>query len=151
MASAKLSFSSLQNFGFPFDNASKQQDSFTGFSSSKLYDTFAQHPSYIALLAVVVLMLRPIFLAAFSSTPLNKIPGPWYARYTSLHLRYLFARGTIWKFVETAHEKYGDVIRLGPRQVWVADKASMTDILAKTDLPKVYISHLAISALTKPR
>ena len=70
-------------------------------------------------------------------SPLSKIPGPWYACYTTLHLRWGFAQGTIWKRVEDEHQKRGDVLRLGPRQIWVASKEAIRDILVKTDLPKV--------------
>ncbi|KAK1997322.1 cytochrome P450 [Colletotrichum falcatum] len=70
-------------------------------------------------------------------SPLKQIPGPWYAPLTTLHLRYLFSTGTIWKLVERSHDKYGSIVRLGPRQVWVSDKEAMKEILVKTDLPKV--------------
>ncbi|UQC90732.1 cytochrome P450 3A9 [Colletotrichum lupini] len=70
-------------------------------------------------------------------SPLRKLPGPWYAPLTTLHLRYLFSTGTIWKLVERSHNKYGPIIRLGPRQVWISDKEAMKQILVKTDLPKV--------------
>ncbi|KAK1979002.1 cytochrome P450 [Colletotrichum cereale] len=75
-------------------------------------------------------------IAALKS-PLKNIPGPWYAPLTTLHLRYLFSTGTIWKLVERSHEKYGPIVRLGPRQVWISDKEAMKEILVKTDLPKV--------------
>ncbi|OHF03155.1 cytochrome P450 3A9 [Colletotrichum orchidophilum] len=70
-------------------------------------------------------------------SPLRKLPGPWYAPLTTLHLRYLFSTGTIWKLVERSHNKYGSIVRLGPRQVWISDKEAMKEILIKTDLPKV--------------
>ncbi|EXF84582.1 cytochrome P450 3A9 [Colletotrichum fioriniae PJ7] len=70
-------------------------------------------------------------------SPLRKLPGPWYAPLTTLHLRYLFSTGTIWKLVERSHNKYGSIVRLGPRQVWISDKEAMKQILVKTDLPKV--------------
>ncbi|KAL0765546.1 hypothetical protein CaCOL14_011770 [Colletotrichum acutatum] len=70
-------------------------------------------------------------------SPLRKLPGPWYAPLTTLHLRYLFSTGTIWKLVEKSHNKYGTIVRLGPRQVWISDKEAMKQILVKTDLPKV--------------
>ncbi|KAK2025893.1 cytochrome P450 [Colletotrichum zoysiae] len=75
-------------------------------------------------------------IKAFKS-PLKHIPGPWYAPLTTLHLRYLFSIGTIWKLVERSHKKYGSIVRLGPRQVWISDKEAMKEILVKTDLPKV--------------
>ncbi|RDH33525.1 cytochrome P450 [Aspergillus welwitschiae] len=60
-------------------------------------------------------------------SPLSRIPGPWYAALTTLHLNYAFAKGTIWKAVEKSHTKYGPIFRLGPRQA----------ILVTVDLPKV--------------
>ncbi|KAI8229977.1 Cytochrome P450 monooxygenase FUS8 [Colletotrichum sp. SAR 10_86] len=45
-------------------------------------------------------------------SPLRKVPGP-------------------------CHKKYGGIVRLGPRQVWISDKEAMKTILVKTDLPKV--------------
>ena len=70
-------------------------------------------------------------------SPLSKIPGPWYAPFTTLHLRWGFAEGTIWKYVERQHKHRGEVLRLGPRQIWVSGKEAVRDILVKTDLPKV--------------
>lgn len=74
---------------------------------------------------------------AACNSPLSKIPGPWYAPWTTIHLRYMFARGTIPTYVEKCHHKYGEVVRLGPRHIWVADKEAMKSILMTTDLPKV--------------
>ncbi|KAF4898139.1 Cytochrome P450 monooxygenase FUS8 [Colletotrichum viniferum] len=70
-------------------------------------------------------------------SPLRKVPGPWYAPLTNLHLQYLFSTGNIWKLVQTSHNKYGGIVRLGPRQVWISDKEALKTILVKTDLPKV--------------
>ena len=50
---------------------------------------------------------------------------------------YAFATGNIWKMVEKSHQKYGSIIRLGPRQIWIADKEAMNQILRTVDLPKV--------------
>ena len=70
-------------------------------------------------------------------SPLSRIPGPWYAPLTTLHLNYAFAKGTIWKNVENAHAKYGPIFRLGPRQIWISDKEALKAILMTVDLPKV--------------
>ncbi|KAK2006680.1 cytochrome P450 [Colletotrichum eremochloae] len=91
-------------------------------------------PFFLVVIAVGVQIRQKI--AALNS-PLKSIPGPWYAPLTTLHLRYLFSTGTIWKLVERSHEKYGSIVRLGPRQVWISDKEAMKEILVKTDLPKV--------------
>ncbi|KAK1948679.1 cytochrome P450 [Colletotrichum sublineola] len=91
-------------------------------------------PFFLVVIAFGVQIRQKI--AALNS-PLKSIPGPWYAPLTTLHLRYLFSTGTIWKLVERSHEKYGSIVRLGPRQVWISDKEAMKEILVKTDLPKV--------------
>lgn len=70
-------------------------------------------------------------------SPLSSLPGPWYAPYTNLPLQIAFARGTVWKIVEAGHKKYGPVMRLGPRQIWVSDKTSLKQIIQGIDLPKV--------------
>ncbi|KAK1579121.1 cytochrome P450 [Colletotrichum navitas] len=90
---------------------------------------------YCLVIALAGLQIKQKITALKS--PLKQIPGPWYAPFTTLHLRYLFSTGTIWKLVEKSHEKYGSIVRLGPRQVWVSDKEAMKEILVKTDLPKV--------------
>ncbi|KNG51975.1 cytochrome P450, family 3, subfamily A [Stemphylium lycopersici] len=88
-----------------------------------------------SLLAIVVSFS---YVQSFAKkTGLESFPGPWYAPYTAMHLRWLFARGTIYSYVEEMHKKYGDVIRLGPRQIWVSDKGAMKQILLTVDLPKV--------------
>lgn len=70
-------------------------------------------------------------------SPLSRVPGPWYAPFTTLHLNYAFAKGTIWKNVEDSHAEYGPIFRLGPRQIWISDKEALKVILMTVDLPKV--------------
>ncbi|KAF5546474.1 cytochrome P450 monooxygenase family 3 subfamily A [Fusarium napiforme] len=92
-------------------------------------------------LAVTILayLLISTLLGIFRAvrSPLQKIPGPWYAPLTAFHLRYLFSTGEIWKLVQRSHAKYGPICRLGPRHVWVSDKESLKQILSTIDLPKV--------------
>ncbi|KAF5585627.1 cytochrome P450 monooxygenase family 3 subfamily A [Fusarium subglutinans] len=94
--------------------------------------------------ALIPLLLISFIIAQFtwsafkaSRSPLAAIPGPWYAFLTTIHLKYGFATGKIWKLVERSHKKYGPIVRLGPRQVWISDKEAMKQILSKIDLPKV--------------
>lgn len=127
------------HFDWHFMPSSDKSSSWLGpVLGTKVHDAFRNHPIPLTAAILVFLMfLKPWITALLVPTPLNKIPGPWYAPYTTLHLRYYFARGTIWKYVEQKHDVYGDVIRLGPRQVWVADRSAMKEILLTTDLPKV--------------
>lgn len=85
--------------------------------------------------ATLILYVQSLIRAYRSR--LTDIPGPWYGPFTSLHLNYGFSSGGIWKDVEEYHAQYGSIVRLGPRQVWVADKDALKMILVKDDLPKV--------------
>lgn len=97
-----------------------------------------------AMLKVILLLPIPLLILQYLRgvfralrSPLRHIPGPWYSPFTTLHLRYGFSTGKIWKLAEKSHKEYGPVVRLGPRQVWVSDKEAMRQILLKDDLPKV--------------
>lgn len=98
--------------------------------------------SFLALVtavAIAVLVAVRFVLSTVKAirSPLRDIPGPWYAPLTTTHLMWGFSTGEIWKTVEKAHAKYGPVVRLGPRQVWISDKDALKQILVKVDLPKV--------------
>ncbi|KAH8593479.1 cytochrome P450 [Bisporella sp. PMI_857] len=93
-------------------------------------------------LAISLLLLLSLLLRIYKSfraylSPLSHIPGPWYAPLTTLHLRYGFSTGRIWKLAEKSHKSYGSIVRLGPRQVWISDKEAIKQILVTRDLPKV--------------
>jgi hypothetical protein len=95
-------------------------------------------PFYLLPYLIIVVFLRWVTKAwqAYRS-PLSQLPGPWYAPFTNIHLQVGFARGTVWKTVEAGHAKYGPIMRLGPRQIWVSDKTALKQILQQIDLPKV--------------
>ncbi|TLD36766.1 cytochrome p450 [Venturia nashicola] len=76
------------------------------------------------------------YIERFQS-PLKDIPGPFYGPLTNLHLVYYFATGEIWKYVEKMHQLHGDMIRLGPRHIWVSDITAVKQCLSTIDLPKV--------------
>jgi hypothetical protein len=101
-----------------------------------LYGAITVAVQLLVVFVLSTLLVRGLLSSARKSG-LRDIPGPWYAAFTSLHLRYMFARGTIWRYVENKHSKYGDVVRLGPRQIWVSGPAAMKEILSTVDLPKV--------------
>ncbi|RAK95987.1 cytochrome P450 [Aspergillus ibericus CBS 121593] len=104
-----------------------------------LFDQVTAHPyySFVAALVTITCLRYVINLRRAVVSPLSSIPGPWYAPLTSLHLTCAFATGEIWKTVQAAHMDYGPIVRLGPRQVWIADKDAIQKILMTVDLPKV--------------
>lgn len=50
-------------------------------------------------------------------SPISKVPGPWYTRYTSLWIKYQEFTANRRESIHDLHEKYGPVVRLGPNEV----------------------------------
>ncbi|KAI0481980.1 cytochrome P450 [Xylariaceae sp. FL0804] len=85
----------------------------------------------LVLLGVLVVLIFP------SRDPLAHIPGPWYARWTDLvHTYYgLAGKGPSW--IHSLHDKYGPVVRVSTREVFVADPAAAAPIYrVKGEFPK---------------
>ncbi|KAN0096705.1 cytochrome P450 [Hyaloscypha variabilis] len=108
----------------------------------KLSWTIYQLATCLLLILLTAQKMRNIIISLRS--PLSKIPGPWYATLTTMHLKWgsayqrcPVATGKVWKMAEAAHKQYGPIVRLGPRQVWISDKECMRQILDSIDLPKV--------------
>ncbi|KAI7861163.1 cytochrome P450 [Circinella umbellata] len=84
----------------------------TYFVSSKLYDAFVG--------------------------PLSNIPGPFLFKF--YHSRYSWNMesppGSAYAKLQAWQTQYGDVVRLGPNSVGVADKEMLRQILLKDDIPK---------------
>lgn len=105
----------------------------------QLADAVLEHPVQTATVILGLLFLISYLKNTWTAvrSPLSSIPGPWYAPFTNLHLMWGFATGKVWKQAKDGHGKYGSIVRLGPRQIWISDKAAMKEILLTTDLPKV--------------
>ncbi|KAL2139832.1 hypothetical protein VTI28DRAFT_4657 [Corynascus sepedonium] len=83
--------------------------------------------SPILLYALVVLLTVHIFRQALAS-PLNKVPGPWYARFTTLVLKWHEFRTNRTRYVHAMHRKYGPVARIAPNEVIFASAAAVKEI-----------------------
>ncbi|KAL4988012.1 cytochrome P450 [Aspergillus falconensis] len=82
--------------------------------------------SYIGNFFMVLSIIKAIRLAYFS--PLKQIPGPWYASLTGLRLSWsVFANNRI-HYVHSLHQKYGPIVRIGPREIDVADPVAGREI-----------------------
>jgi len=55
------------------------------------------------------------------STTLRHVPGPWYAKFTSIGLRGNDAFGNRWYYVQALHRKYGSIVRIAPEEVAISD------------------------------
>ena len=72
---------------------------------------------------------------------ISHVPGPFIARYTNLHAFVLtWLAGRHGDYLPGIHEKYGDVVRVGPRTVSVADPDAIKAIYnSKLRLHKVLL------------
>ncbi|CAM6003992.1 unnamed protein product [Sphagnum balticum] len=61
-------------------------------------------------------------------SPLRKIPGPFYTRYTNLPLKIAVIRGQRIYHIHALHKVYGSVVRISPNEVSVADADSFRTI-----------------------
>ncbi|KAL2073943.1 hypothetical protein VTL71DRAFT_11269 [Oculimacula yallundae] len=96
--------------------------------------------SYITLVLWVVVaeLLRRLVLAlkvAFTG-PLSKIPGPTLFKITSLPWIIENITGNCMNTLPALFEKYGDVVRLGPKDVIFRETAAVQQILVEDDLIK---------------
>ncbi|KAI1340199.1 cytochrome P450 [Xylariaceae sp. FL0016] len=89
-------------------------------------DLFSEQQLFIGGGFVVVAVL--LMLLVPRKDPLSNIPGPWYAKWTDdVALYYsLTARKPSW--VESLHQKYGPVVRVGAREVYISDPVAAQQI-----------------------
>lgn len=72
-------------------------------------------PFHLCAVAFVILSL--VYLGRCLASPLRHIPGPWYAGFTVLVLRWHELRANRTRYVHCLHVQYGPVVRLGPAEV----------------------------------
>ncbi|KAK5553515.1 hypothetical protein LTR46_008490 [Exophiala xenobiotica] len=65
--------------------------------------------------AVVGLLLRSLYLHL--SSPLSRVPGPFIAKFSRWWLAYHGWRGDFHRLLTSLHERYGEVVRIGPDEV----------------------------------
>lgn len=59
---------------------------------------------------------------------ISKLPGTWHSRYTNLILRFHILSGCRIFYVDQLHRRYGDVVRIAPNEVSIADIAGVSQI-----------------------
>ncbi|KAI1396672.1 putative cytochrome P450 [Hypoxylon fuscum] len=90
---------------------------FDGFTRSQLLATAIS----VALLGYVYSVL---------SSPLAKLPGPWYTKWTETVVKYNVIKGRRPKWVHSLHERYGPIVRISPREVSVQDPSATQQMYA---------------------
>lgn len=93
------------------------------------------------------------------TSPLNRLPGPWYAKFTSLVLKWNEFRAERTRYVHSLHLRYGPAVRLAPNEAAFASASAVKEIYCsggsgydKTefyDLFKVYGRRTMFTTLNK--
>lgn len=61
-------------------------------------------------------------------TPIRVIPGPWYAKFTSLWLKAQVLTGRRIHYVHDMHLKYGPIVRIAPEELDISDATAFKEI-----------------------
>ncbi|KAJ5219303.1 uncharacterized protein N7498_001402 [Penicillium cinerascens] len=63
-------------------------------------------------------------------SPLSKVPGPWFTRFTSLWIKYQEFTVNRREAIHELHKEYGPVVRLGPNEVSFTSLEAIKEIYA---------------------
>ncbi|KAI1456501.1 putative cytochrome P450 [Annulohypoxylon moriforme] len=89
------------------------------------------------LLAIAAGVVLLSYVYSVLSSPLAKIPGPWYTNWTIWVFKYQLIAGKRPKWVHRLHEKYGPIVRISPIEVSIQDPKAVQQIYSvKNEFPK---------------
>lgn len=94
---------------------------------SPLLDLSSASPTFLLISSLPILILSTLIYRAFFS-PLSRIPGPLICRFTSLWIWYHSYAGREARLINSLHEKYGPVVRIGPTECVISDGAALNPI-----------------------
>ncbi|KAI8969875.1 cytochrome P450 [Trametes punicea] len=113
------------------------------------------HPLLLHLLALALLLFYVAYLGATALyniflSPLSALPGPWYAAASDLWLLLHAARFMQCGTIHDLLQRYGPIVRVGPRRVVFRDHAAMKSVYCINKLPKsaFYKALIAMTSLT---
>ncbi|RPD52782.1 cytochrome P450 [Lentinus tigrinus ALCF2SS1-7] len=101
--------------------------------------------TYIATLSLSILVYRLSPLH-----PLSKYPGPFWCRTSKLWHACLAYSGEQHKYLQALHERYGDVVRIGPNDLSIRDAAAIPQLMGISGVPKGTNFHGAMLTATNP-
>lgn len=81
---------------------------------------------FLFALGAIALVIQ--YVVVYLNSPLKKIPGPILAKFSNIWRFYNHYGQTHIETQKQLHEKYGDVVRLGPNIVSVADASLLKTI-----------------------
>ncbi|KAI1758847.1 putative cytochrome P450 [Hypoxylon sp. FL1150] len=80
------------------------------------------------LVAVALCVALLGYVYSVLSSPLAKVPGPWYTKWTDKIYKYNALKGRGPRWVQALHEKYGTIVRISPNHVSVAEPSATLQI-----------------------
>lgn len=83
----------------------------------------------LSLWAGAILFFAYIVASGLFS-PLSKVPGPWYTKFTSLWIKYQEFTSNRRESIHTLHKRYGPVVRLAPNEVSFTSLDAIKEIYA---------------------
>ncbi|KAG7092862.1 hypothetical protein E1B28_009175 [Marasmius oreades] len=89
---------------------------------------------------------------AFRKDPLEQFPGPWLAKWTWIYRAYydIVVGGGWLSHLETLHERYGPVVRVGHNELHFADPSAYTDIYTSFPVHRKDPKFYSTFSLTAP-
>ncbi|KZP27810.1 cytochrome P450 [Athelia psychrophila] len=68
--------------------------------------------------------------------PLAKYPGPMMCKLSKLWMSYICTTGKQHIYYHSLHDKYGDIVRIGPNELSIRDAAAVDPMMGSQGLPK---------------
>ncbi|GKZ25809.1 hypothetical protein AbraIFM66951_000790 [Aspergillus brasiliensis] len=97
---------------------------------ARLLDTLSSNPSYCyAVLAILAIAYSFVQTLRIAFKPgLSSIPGPVFAKFSSLYRPWKLASGDAPGFYRELHQRYGKIVRTGPKTVDISDPTAVATI-----------------------
>ena len=77
---------------------------------------------------ILIAVLSSVYLLRCLLSPLNKIPGPALAKYTSWILKWHEFHANRTRYIHALHLRYGPVVRIAPNEVAFASQGAVKEI-----------------------
>ncbi|KAK3331960.1 cytochrome P450 [Cercophora scortea] len=84
--------------------------------------------SLTLLLLILIAILADRLLRQSLLSPLTKVPGPWYARFTSLVLKWNELTANRTRYIHGLHRRYGPAVRIAPTELAFASAAAVKEV-----------------------
>ncbi|KAH7371599.1 cytochrome P450 [Cadophora sp. MPI-SDFR-AT-0126] len=85
-------------------------------------------PNVLYILLGVLSFCLVSFFYRIITSPLRKIPGPWYASLTHLVLKKHVILGRRVFYIDELHQKYGSIVRIGPNEIDICDPQMFKEV-----------------------